>query len=124
MLSLLGYRFFTHPEIYSGAARMISLLATIVRSFLWRASRHGLGRRADFQARWSASLARYRERPPWRTTSRLTVDAARSSPLAISRIDQPEAMPREMPSRSASVSVRSERWRTAGTILPRCDKRN
>jgi len=31
-----------------------------------------------------------------RTTSRLTVDAARRNPLAISRIDKPEAMPREM----------------------------
>jgi hypothetical protein len=55
---------------------------------------------------------------------RLTVDGARSSPLAISRIDEPEAIPRDMPSRSASVSVRSERRRTAGTIPPRCDKRN
>jgi hypothetical protein len=54
----------------------------------------------------------------------LTVDAARSSSLAISRIDEPEAIPREMPSRSASVSVRSERRRTAGTIPPRRDKRD
>jgi hypothetical protein len=39
-----------HFEICSGDQSRISLLATIVRSFLWRASRHGLGRRADFQA--------------------------------------------------------------------------
>ena len=37
--------------------------------------------------------------------SRLTVDTGRSNPLAISRIDEPEAIPLEMSSRSASVSV-------------------
>jgi len=50
MLSWLGYRFFNHPEICSGDSSWISLLATIVRSFLRMQSRHGLGRRADFQA--------------------------------------------------------------------------
>jgi len=41
----------------------------------------------------------------------------RDSPLqtlAIKRIEQPEAIPREISSRSASVSVRPERRRTAG----------
>jgi hypothetical protein len=42
-------------------------------------------------------------------TSRLTVEAARCNPFAISRIDEPEAIPREMSSRSASVSVLGER---------------
>ncbi len=39
-------------------------------------------------------------------------------PLAISRIDEPEASPREM-----SSSTSSERRRTAGTIPPCCDKK-
>jgi len=38
--------------------------------------------------------------------------------LAISRIDEPEASPREISSRSRSVSARSARRRTAGTIPP------
>src|SRR5208282_503841 len=101
----------------------ISLLATIVCNLTWTARRHGLGRKADSQAWESASLARYGARPPWRATSRLTVDAARSRPLAISRIDEPQAIPREMSSRSASVSVRSDRRRAAGTIPPCCSTR-
>jgi len=32
------------------------------------------------------------DRPPWRLTFRLTVDAARSRPLAIVRMDEPEAI--------------------------------
>jgi hypothetical protein len=54
----------------------------------------------------------------------LTVDAARCNPSAISRIDEPEAIPREMSSRSASVSVRSDRRRVVGTTPPRCVNRN
>jgi hypothetical protein len=48
-------------------------------------------------------------RPPWRVTSQLTVDAARLRPLAIVRIDEPEAIPREVFSRSAKVSAMRER---------------
>jgi hypothetical protein len=40
-------------------------------------------------------------------------------PLAIARIDEPEAIPREMSSRSAKVSARPERRRAAGAIPPR-----
>ncbi len=58
-------------------------------------------------------------RPPWRVTSRLTVDAARSRPMAISRIDEPAAMPREISSRSAKLSARRERARATGAIPPR-----
>src|SRR5271169_6358069 len=87
------------------------------------ARRHRLGRKAESQARCSASLARYSGRPPWRATSRLTVDAARSKPFAISRIDEPEAIPREMSSRSTAVSTSSERRRAGGTIPPCCDKK-
>ncbi len=124
MLSFSGYRIFNHPEICSGDQSRLSLLATIVRNFPWLARRHVLGRRADSQAWESASLARYSGRPPWRATSRLTVDAARCNSLAISRIYEPEAIPREMSSRSASVSVPSERRRAVGTIPPRCVNRN
>src|ERR1700723_1134989 len=123
MLSLVGYRRFSHPEICSGDQFRISLRATIVRSSLRRASKHGVGRRAGFQAWWSALLARYRGRPPWRATSRLTVEAARCKLLAISRIAEPEAIPREISSRPASVGVRPERRRTAGTIPPCCDNK-
>lgn len=96
MLSSAGYWIFSHPEICSGDQSRISLLATTFRSFTCLARRQRLGRRADSQAWWSASWARYSGRPPWRATSRLTVDVARSRPLAISRIDEPEASPREM----------------------------
>ena len=39
--------------------------------------------------------------------------------LAIVRIDEPEAIPREMSSRSAKVSAMRERRRAAGAIPPR-----
>jgi hypothetical protein len=45
---------------------------------------------------------------------------ARRNPLAISRIDEPQAIPREMFSRSPSVSVSGERRREAGAIPPCC----
>src|SRR4029077_14620382 len=48
-----------------------------------------------------------------------TVEAARSRRRAISRIDEPEAIPREMSSRSASVSANRERRRAAGGMPPR-----
>src|SRR6185295_20380480 len=53
----------------------------------------------------SDRVARYRSRPPWRTTSRLTVDGARPRRAAIVRKDAPDAMPLEMSSRSVSVSA-------------------
>jgi hypothetical protein len=51
-------------------------------------------------------------------TSLLTVDTARFRPLAMIRIEQPLAIPREMSSRSAKVSARRERRRIAGAIPP------
>jgi len=47
------------------------------------------------------------------------VEAARSSRRAISRSGQSEAIPREMSSRSASVSASRERRRAAGGMPPR-----
>jgi len=49
-------------------------------------------------------------------TSRPTVEAARSRCLAISRIDEPEAIPREMSSRSPGVRATRERRRALGGI--------
>src|SRR5271163_490881 len=57
--------------------------------------------------------------PPWRATSRHREEAARSRPRAISRIEEPEAIPRERSSRSATVSAKRERRRSAGEIPPR-----
>ncbi len=51
--------------------------------------------------------------------ARLTVEAARSSRRAISRSGESEAIPREMSSRSASVSASRERRRAAGGMPPR-----
>src|ERR1700733_4372102 len=51
-------------------------------------------------------------------TSRLTVEAARFIRLAISRIDESEAIPREISSRSARVRARGDRRRAAGRIPP------
>ena len=52
-------------------------------------------------------------------TSRLTVETARSRCLAISRNVEPEAIPREMSSRSERVSASRERRRATGGIPPR-----
>ena len=41
------------------------------------ARRHGFGRSASSQARACVLVARYERRPPWRATSRLTVEAER-----------------------------------------------
>ena len=54
-----------------------------------------------------------------RTISRLTVETARFIRLAVSRIDEPEAIPREISSRSARVRARRDRRRAAGRIPPR-----
>jgi hypothetical protein len=97
----------------------ISLLATMSRNLRFRASRHLFGRKAESQAWSSASWARLAGRPPWRQISRLTVEAARSSRRAISRSGESEAIPREMSSRSASVSASRERRRAAGAMPPR-----
>src|ERR1700733_11466686 len=50
---------------------------------------------------------------------RLTVDTGRCNPLAISRIDEPEAIPLEISSHRASVRVLGERRRTARSSPPR-----
>src|SRR5690242_18888655 len=51
--------------------------------------------------------------------SRLTVEVARLRSLAISPIYEPEAIPREISSRSARVRARRDRRRAAGLIPPR-----
>ena len=49
----------------------------------------------------------------------VTVELARPRCWAMTRIEQPLAIPREMSSRSAHVSARRERRRTGGAIPPR-----
>jgi hypothetical protein len=58
ILSSSGYSVFSDPEICSGDHSRISLLATTSRNLRCRARRHFLGRKADSQARSSASCAR------------------------------------------------------------------
>ena len=79
------------------------------------ARRHFFGRKAESQA-WPSATG---GRPPWREISRLIVEAARSSRRAISRSGEPEAIPRDIFSRSPRVSARRQRRRAAGGILPR-----
>src|SRR5438445_13716289 len=86
ILSSLGYWVVSHPEICSGDQSNSSLLATMFRNLRVTARRHCLGRKADSQALPSASLARYSGQPPCLATSRLTVDAARSSNWDIFRL--------------------------------------
>jgi len=118
MLPSSGNSCFSHPAICSGDQSRLSLRATITCNLGCTASRHGFGRRASFHACASASVARYRWRPPWRAMSRLTVEGDRPIPAAIWRIEVSAAMPREISSRSASVSARRERRRVAGTMPP------
>jgi hypothetical protein len=49
---------------------------------------------------------------------RLTVDCDRASPCAICRIDRPAAMPREISSRSSSLSARAALRRGTGAMPP------
>jgi CRP-like cAMP-binding protein len=108
---------------------------TTLRSFTWTARRQRWGRRAGFQARSSASWARYSGPPPWRVTSRLAVDAARSRPLAVSRIDEPEALTltheaigqmigasREIVKRTFADFNRKQLLQISGSALIVCDQ--
>jgi hypothetical protein len=65
-----------------------------------------------------AGAARYRRRPPFAATSRLTVEGALPNPDAIARIDRPAARPREISSRSAILNRPGGRRRGAGLIPP------
>jgi hypothetical protein len=68
------------------------------------ASRQGLGRRAQSNARASARTARYARRPPLRATSRLIADAARPGYRPICRQESPSSTPRDISSRSRRLS--------------------
>ena len=65
------------------------------------------------QARRSASAARYRRRPPWRSSSRVTVEGDRPRPPAILLADSPAATPREISSRSCERQRERLRRRSA-----------
>ena len=118
MVGSSGYAWRSQPAICWGDQACASLVATASRRAACVAKRHRLGRRPRAHAAASAAVARYRRRPPWRRTSRLTVEGARRSWRLICRSDAPRARPREMASRSASVRARHERWRAGGGTPP------
>ncbi len=76
----------------------------------WRPlQQQSLGRLARLHVARSESSARYRVLPPFRDTSRLTVEAGRPRRAAMERSESPAARPREISSRSESVSRRDGR---------------
>ena len=81
-------------------------------------SSRNLGSRDRPHAARSARCARYRLRSPLPATSRLLVDTARPSRLAMVRSESPAATPREISSRSVNDKSRSERRRRAGRTPP------
>ena len=118
MLGSSGYARRSQPAICWGDHACASLVATASRRAGCVAKRHRLGRRPRAHAAASAAAARYRRRPPCRCTSLLTVDGARRTWRLMCRSDVPRARPREMASRSTSVSARRPRWRADGGIPP------
>ena len=96
MVGSSGYARRSQPTICWGDHLCASLVATASRKAGYVAKRHCLGRRPRAHARWSAAAARYRRGPPWRRTSRLTVEGARPRSRLICRTDKPRATPREI----------------------------
>src|SRR5215218_2439962 len=113
-----GYFLLSQPEICSGDQSALSFSATESRRRSFTESRHLLGRRALCQAFSSALVARYLLRPPLRFTSLQTVEADRSSRVAITRRDCPVASPREISSRSAGMSAHLRLCRSGGEKPP------
>ena len=100
--------------ICSGDQRWASHRSTFARSRGLRASFAVFGRRAILLARRSARQARYRFRDPLASTSREMVEGARFSRLAIALNESPAFNPREISSRSPTVSRSGERTRRRG----------
>jgi hypothetical protein len=109
---------FSQPAICSGDQFRSSFAATACRNWPCTANLHGFGRSACFHVRLSAAAARYHRDPPLRTISRLTVDGERPNARAIERTGRPATRPREISSRSASVSANRDRRRDGGLIPP------
>jgi len=111
MLSSSGYWVFSQPEICFGDQ------SRSVYSQRCSATSRGWKEGSAWAARPTARLLRPLDWLDMQgghhdvATSRLTVDTAASKHLAISRFDAPEASPREISSRSRSVSARSARRR-------------
>ena len=118
MVGSSGCAWRSQPAICWGDHACASLVATASRSAGCVAKRHRFGRRPRAHAAASAVAARYRRRPPCRRTSRLTVEGARRSWRLICRSEVPRARPREIASRSASVSATRARWRAGGGMPP------
>lgn len=76
---------FSHPAICCGAHLASSFVATTRHNSGCCTSLHRFGRSARSHAARSAETARYALRPPWRLTSRLTVEAGRPSSRVAAR---------------------------------------
>ena len=113
-----GYRAFSHPAICCGDHWPDSFPATSLHRAGLNASRQGLGRSAQSNARSSARAARYTRRPPLRPTSRLIVEAARPRSRPILLRVRPSARPRDISSRSAKLSDPGLRDRGVGAKPP------
>jgi hypothetical protein len=124
--SSLGYFSFSHPEIDSGDQCRSNLLTAISRNGSWISRRHGLGpqsQRLGFEEptpRLRNQLCspdtqngHHAVRPPDSPSTQLGSGVWQSHD-----IDEPQAMPQEISSRSVRVSTCDERRRTAGTIPP------
>jgi len=113
-----GYVMRSHWAICSGDQSACSFALTMRRKPACCASRHAFGRKPLCQARCSAIVARYCDRPPCRRISRLIVDGARPNLRANSRTVIPVATPREISSRSSTVSDAVARRRGCGGMRP------
>jgi len=90
----------SQPAICCGDQVRCNFIATNRAKTLFKRSLHGFGLFARSHAAVSALFARYVPRPPFRCTSLDTVEGARFSCLAISRIDNFDHKPRDISSLS------------------------
>ena len=113
MLSSSGYWIFSHPEICSGDQSRISLLATMFRNLRLTASRHFFGRKAESQA---GHPHHGRDRPDGHRGEKSPGSLWRPLDPVVEQSHEaanPEAIPREMSSRSAKRE-RQPRAATSG----------
>ncbi len=95
MLSSSGYWVFSQPEICFGDQSSISLLATMFRNFRLIEEGGVLGPQGRLPENADPMTGSIPRTATMTCDRQLTVDTARSKHLAISRIDEPEASPRE-----------------------------
>jgi hypothetical protein len=115
-----GWSRLSDAAICSGDQSRSSRSRTAASSAGDAARRDGFGRRARSHVAASAIAARYRRRPLLRAISRDTVECERPRIAAIALLESPAAMPREISSRSATVSCCLLRARGRGLTPPCC----